>query len=118
MAQPYSQKVLNLLEIAGGQQVMLQVRFAEVSRSATSQLGVNFAMTDGIFSFGNNVGQVTPSGFAEGSPGQLATQSVGSGVTLFGSGQAGAVAFRYFISALRQNNLLRMLAEPNLIAMS
>ena len=45
MAQPYSPRVLNLLEVAGGQQVMLQVRFAEVSRRATNQLGVNFAMS-------------------------------------------------------------------------
>ncbi len=117
-ASAYGVKVLNFLEVGGGQQVMLQVRFAEVSRSATSQLGVNFAMTDGIFSVGNNVGNVTPSGFAEGGPGSMGTQSVGSGVTLFGSGQAGAVAFRYFVQALRQNNLLRVLAEPNLIAMS
>jgi len=114
----YGVKVMNFLEVGGGQQVMLQVRFAEVSRSATSQLGVNFAMSDGIFSLGSNVGQVTPSGFMDGGPGSLATQSVGSGVTLFGSGQTGAVAFRYFIQALRQNNLLRVLAEPNLIAMS
>jgi pilus assembly protein CpaC len=117
-ASAYGVKVLNFLEVGGGQQVMLQVRFAEVSRSATSQLGVNFAMTDGIFSVGNNVGQVTPSGFETGGPGSMGTQSVGSGVTLFGSGQAGAVAFRYFVQALRQNNLLRVLAEPNLIAMS
>jgi pilus assembly protein CpaC len=121
MAQPYSQKVLNLLEIAGGQQVMLQVRFAEVSRSATNQLGVNFAMTDGVFSAGSNVGQINPSGFAD--PGQnnfpngMVTGS-GTGVTLFGGGAAGSVAFRYFIQALRQNNLLRGLAEPNLVALS
>src|SRR5206468_894813 len=40
------------------------------------------------------------------------------GVTLFGSGQAGQLAFRYFLQALRQNNLLRILAEPNLVAIS
>jgi len=119
MAQPYSQKVLNLLEIAGGQQVMLQVRFAEVSRSATNQLGVNFAMSDGIFSAGSNIGNLQNSGFDPNrlNPGALQTGS-GTGVTLFGSGAAGSVAFRYFIQALRQNNLLRVLAEPNLVAIS
>src|SRR5205807_3707233 len=65
------------------------------------------------------IGQLAPSGFdaARTNPGALLTNS-GNGVTLFGSGQAGAVAFRYFIQALRQNNLLRVLAEPNLTAMS
>src|SRR3954464_11402392 len=47
LAQPYATKVLNFLEISGGQQVMLQVRFAEVSRSATNTLGFNFGTTDG-----------------------------------------------------------------------
>src|SRR5689334_5136458 len=34
VAAPYGQKVLNFLEVAGGQQVVLQIRFAEISRSA------------------------------------------------------------------------------------
>jgi pilus assembly protein CpaC len=119
MAQPYSGKVLNMLEVGGGQQVMLQVRFAEVSRRATNALGVNFAVTDGIFSAGNNVGQLAPSGFDPDrlGTGDLATNG-GNGVTLFGSGQVGTAAFRYFLQAMRQNNLLRILAEPNLVAIS
>jgi pilus assembly protein CpaC len=119
MAQAYAPKVLNLLEVAGGQQVMLQVRFAEVSRKASDQLGVNFAMTDGVFSLGSNIGQVNPSGFDTATGlGNVATGSVAPGVTLFGSGAFGNTAFRYFIQALRQNNLLRILAEPNLVAIS
>jgi pilus assembly protein CpaC len=39
-------------------------------------------------------------------------------VAIFGGGAAGSTAFRYFVQALRQNNLLRVLAEPNLVAMS
>jgi len=120
MAQPYSPRVLNMLEVAGGQQVMLQVRFAEVSRRATNQLGVNFAMSDGVFSLGSNPGQIAPSGFHPDVPGfggPIQTNA-GTGVTLFGGGMAGQTAFRYFVQALRQNNLLRVLAEPNLVAMS
>src|SRR5688500_11923373 len=33
VAAPYGQKVRNFLEVSGGQQVMLQIRFAEISRS-------------------------------------------------------------------------------------
>ena len=121
VAGPYSPRVLNFLEVGGGQQVMLQVRFAEVSRRASSQLGVNFAATDGTFGLGSNIGQLNPSTFLEpgtlGS-GNIATGAVSPSITLFGSGQVGDVAFRYFLAALRQNNLLRILAEPNLIAMS
>lgn len=119
VAAPYSAKVLNFLEVSGGQQVMLRVRFAEVSRAASSQLGVNFGSTDGVSSFANNVGQVAPFGRSGGSlnPSDLTTGSTAA-VTLFGGGQMGNSSFDVFISALRQNNLLRVLAEPNLIAMS
>ena len=122
IAQPYSARVINMLEVAGGQQVMLQVRFAEVSRRATNALGVNFAVSDGTFGFGSNAGQLQPSGFAGDAsdanfPGGIRS-GTGTGVALFGGGVAGQTAFRYFIQALRQNNLLRVLAEPNLVAMS
>jgi pilus assembly protein CpaC len=120
LAQPYAAKVLNFLEVAGGQQVMLQVRFAEVSRSATNALGVNFGFTDGRAFFGNNIGQVSPLGikeFSNESTG-LSTPGPASSVTLFGRGVWGNVAFDYYIQALRQNNLLRVLAEPTVTTMS
>jgi pilus assembly protein CpaC len=121
LAQPYAPKVLNFLEIAGGQQVMLQVRFAEVSRSATNQLGFNFGSTDGTSFFGSNIGQVSPLGTKELGTGggvALAVQTPNPSVTLFGTGAIGNSAFAYYIAALRQNNLLRILAEPNLTAIS
>jgi pilus assembly protein CpaC len=122
LAQPYASKVLNFLEISGGQQVMLQVRFAEVSRSATNALGFNFGGTDGRSFFGNNIGQVNPLGTKDSStPGGGAVLSIISpnpAVTMFGSGVVGDTAFAYYITALRQNNLLRVLAEPNLTAIS
>jgi pilus assembly protein CpaC len=99
---------------------MLQVRFAEVSRSATNQLGFNFGTTDGTSFFGSNVGQVNPLGTKDGSAGGsvLAIQSPSPAVTLFGKGVIGDTAFAYYVSALRQNNLLRVLAEPTLTAIS
>src|SRR5207237_6940513 len=41
-------KVVNLLSLGSAQQVMLEVRFAEVKRSALSQIGVNWdILSDG-----------------------------------------------------------------------
>lgn len=130
VAAPYG-KVLNLMEVSGGQQVMLQVRFAEVSRSAVTALGVNGAYASGAFSGGSNIGQVNPTNLipGEGSfvgdtpPGQglilpAAAAAVNPSVTLYGAGQIGNFFLEYFINALRQNNLVRILAEPNLIAIS
>ena len=116
MASTYGARVLNMLEVAGGQQVLLQVRFAEVSRKATNALGVNFGFTDGVTTFGSNIGQVSPLGLGGG--GALTPGSPSGSVTLFGGGQIGNTSIAYFVQALRQNNLLRILAEPNLTAIS
>jgi pilus assembly protein CpaC len=120
VAGPYSPRVLNFLEVGGGQQVLLQVRFAEVSRRATSQLGVNFGFTDGTAIGGTNLSGGAP-GFnlvTEGGVNFLGVPQTTSGFTLFGQAGIGDTAVVAFINALRQNNLLRILAEPNLIAMS
>ena len=120
VAGPYG-KVLNFLEIYGGQQVMLQVRFAEVSRSAVDSLGVNVGFTDGVGYGASNIGQVNPFGLigaTDTTSDRLAITSPNPGVTLFGRGQFGSTSLAVFVNALRQNNLLRMLAEPNLIAIS
>ncbi len=109
-------KVLNFLEISGGQQVMLEVRFAEVSRAATNALGVNLGLTDGHSFVGSNIGQVSPFGIQP--TGEFGINSPQPAVTLFGRGEMGSTAFAYFIQALRENDLMRVLAEPNLIASS
>jgi pilus assembly protein CpaC len=123
VAQPYAARVLNFLEIAGGQQVMLEVKFAEVSRAATTALGVNLGFTDGTAIGGSNIGQVAPFAPVESdvTPGTIALgvpTTLGESVTLFGRGEIGSTAFHAFVSALRQNNLLRVLAEPNLVTVS
>src|SRR5690606_18380755 len=115
IAGAYSDKVLDLMEISGGQQVMLQVRFAEVSRSATTNLGFSGFITDGTFALGSQNG---PGGNPIGGLAGGTESTIDSGVTVFGSGTFGSTAFEYFLSALRANNLLRVLAEPNLVAMS
>lgn len=128
VASPYAERVLNFLEVAGGQQIVLQVRFAEVSRSATTALGVNFGLADGTGSFGNTLGGINPlfpgSGTSGAAPGALngsinaPTDALGAGVTQFGGGVIGSTAFEVFLSALKDNNLLRILAEPNLVTSS
>lgn len=117
IAAPYSDSVLNFLEIAGGQQVMLQVRFAEVSRTASTQLGFNgFATNGSDFSAGVNQGAgANPTGGLALGADDLV---INPAVTVFGAGHIGNYAFESFVQALRRNNLLRVLAEPNVIASS
>lgn len=116
VALPYGEKVLNFLEVAGGQQIMLQIRFAEISRSATTSLGFNAFGTDGRSRFGwnNGPGASPLGGLALGDSDTV----INPAVSLFGSGILHQTSFEYFISALRRNNLLRVLAEPNLVVYS
>src|SRR5688572_19084603 len=121
VATPYGE-VLNFLEVSGGQQIMLQVIFAEVSRSATTQLGFNFGVTGQDGFGGSNIGGIAPLGIEDAEEAgeiQLGVPDpAGTAVTLFGTGTIGDTAFAAFLAALRDNNLMRVLARPNLVAVS
>jgi pilus assembly protein CpaC len=120
---------VDAVRVAGLKQVQVQVRVAEVSRTGLRALGVNgFAVgSDGVI--GNTIGS------AAGGPinpfsigprrGHQATglrnfvyndgAQVNPAVTLFG-GMHGE--FELFVQALQENQYMRLLAEPNLIALS
>jgi pilus assembly protein CpaC len=123
IALPYSgaNKIVDLLEVGGGQQVMLKVKFAEVSKQAEKELGFNFGGSDGrsIYGFGGGIGP-NSLGLTQNADGSL-IQAVPSAIgtaSMFGTGQFARVAFEYFVDALENNSLLRTLAEPNLITTS
>jgi pilus assembly protein CpaC len=115
VASAYSEKVINFLEIGGGQQIVLHVQFIEMSRAASTELGFRSFFTDGNSTIGtlNGAGATPIGALAQG-----ADNAIGSGVTLFGSGNIGGMAFEAFLSALKTNSLARTLAEPNLVAIS
>jgi pilus assembly protein CpaC len=100
-------KITNLMEVTGSQQVMLAVRFAEVSREVIKQLGAN---TDLLFQNGD----------------VAVTGSFGNGPLIdpmsFGAAglaaQVGDVTLNTVLDALEQKGVVRTLAEPNLIALS
>ncbi|HTT64503.1 MAG TPA: pilus assembly protein N-terminal domain-containing protein [Bryobacteraceae bacterium] len=113
-------KVVNLLHVvtpAEEPQVLLKVRFADVDRSASQNLGVN------LFSLGatNTMGGVTTQQFTPPSV-TLPAQSAGAVATL--SNALNLFLFRpdlnlgATIEALQARNLLQILAEPNVLAMN
>lgn len=107
-------KVMNLLRYPGGdqsQQVMLQVRFAEVSRNAFSELGASF-FTSGQ-GIENTVGRVTTQRFAAPSfeQGDLIFSDF-LNIFLFSLDRDIGTTIR----ALTSRGLIQSLAEPNLIA--
>ncbi len=122
----FASDVQNHLQIAGEQQVLLRVTMAEVSRSILRQLGINGLMIGENFrdfQFVSNIGAVNPSSFGF-APGNVATNlpiitpgtAVGANPSLsFGFPR---VQMQLFVQALRENGLLKILAEPNLVAIS
>ncbi|MCS6853093.1 MAG: pilus assembly protein N-terminal domain-containing protein [Gemmataceae bacterium] len=113
--------VINLIRIPGEQQVMLKVTVAEMNRSAARSIGLNFSITNnqGINVFSQLTGNVAgPWGGALGGIGAGAGGG-GSGSTFNNLPAAldnGQIALA--ISALRQLDLARSLAEPNLVTMN
>ena len=119
--------IINLLEVAGEQQVMLRVVVAEVNRAAARSIGLNFAVTSqqGITVFANRTGPVTggfaATGFGFGGAGFGSFGGGGGG----GGGQAANVPFAldagrlpFALTALKTLQYSRSLAEPTLVTMN
>jgi len=125
LASAYSPKVVNVLTFGpvGAQEVLLQVKFAEVDRTALTQLGVNFVSTGAA----NIVGTTTTGQFGGFGPQQI-NQTTGQGNTIQANETINNVLnlflfrpdihFGAVIEALQNRNLLQILAEPNLIAVN
>ncbi|MEM9319411.1 MAG: type II and III secretion system protein family protein [Pseudomonadota bacterium] len=113
LASRYTENVSNLMNVAGSQQVLLQVRFAEMSRTARQALSSSIGITDGGFSLGT--GGLTSTGAPAGlAASGLPGRSGGLAVNFGSSGaQVGIL-----LEALETNGLVRTLAEPNVSALS
>src|SRR6266705_2124600 len=131
IADAYSKNVVNVLTFGpvGAQEILLEVKFAEVDRTAVTQLGINL-FAPGL---GNTIAQTqtgqfgtittthpaptivtTPTGTTTTST--PSTVNISDFLNVFVTRtdvNVGAV-----IKALQQKNLLQILAEPNLIAVN
>ncbi|MDX1623556.1 MAG: type II and III secretion system protein family protein [Gemmatimonadota bacterium] len=111
--------VVDNISVPAPQQILLQVRFAEVNRSAIKQLGLNVVRVDPFNVRGDDegsisTGQQSPFGgqFLDGS-GPDETFSDAVNLFLFEDDwKVGA-----FIRALKGQGLFKSLAEPNLLAL-
>jgi pilus assembly protein CpaC len=125
LAAAYSKNVVNVLTFGpvGAQEVLLEVKFAEVDRSAFTQLGSNFFSTGA----GNTIGSATTGQYGGFSPQSITqtqgqsgpfstTQTVSNVLNLFLFRPD--IHFGAVIEALQSKNLLQILAEPNLIAVN
>ena len=102
--------------VAGLQQVQLQVKIAEVSRTAVRALSTDWAVTDLVS--GIAVNNAASNTYSPGDPASVFQRSLPGGTTIFGHGAIGSTTFEMFLKALADNQYLRILAEPTLVARS
>lgn len=114
IAQNYYPNVINSITVGGVQQVLLQVRVLEVSRTKLQALGVDIAaiLQNGSY-------------FGSGAAGLLRTTNLTGGAVgttgreiLTGRIASNGDNFFAFVEALKTNNLAKILADPNLTTVS
>lgn len=100
MAQAVGARVINLLSVAEAQQVMLEVTVAEVSKTLMDKVGANllFSRTNGSWTYG------------------IGSAFGGDARGLFSALKANGNGFD--IDAEKSDGLVKILAEPNLVAIS
>ncbi len=110
-----AEKVTNLLQVGGGQQVMLEARIAEVSRSSLKQLGVQAQFLDGSGKWGIITGKPLAGSFGTISPQNFASSASVAGLVTQG---LPVNSLRVSLQALEERGLAKTLAEPNIVALS
>jgi len=118
-------KVVNLLSIGSSQQVMLEVRFSEVKRSALKDIGFGFFVRNdsgtlqGVSAGGAGLGPITDADTGEVLRNQL---TAGAIIDSFGiitkSFGAFGLNFDAALNALEKKGAITTLAEPTLVALS
>lgn len=128
IAEAYAPKrIINLLALKGAQQVLLEVRVAEIDRSLLRRLGVNggYANNTG-HEFGVSVLKNLTSILPAGDSAAAVAPIVGAATPPFGIGLGPAISALFrggignttwtaFLDALKEENLVKVLAEPTLV---
>ncbi len=103
--------VTNLMTVAGSQQVMLQVRFAEMQRSVAKSLGSSLTAGSGpVSGFGAASGVSLTNGTLTSAADSAGAIGIGFGI--------GGLAVNVLVEALESKGMARTLAEPNIVAIS
>lgn len=105
-----SSQIVNLIDIAGGDQVTLKVTVAEIQRSVMKQLGIN------LLGSGTGASGISFTGVSDNVAGALGKSISNSGFGL--SGAVGALNLDAYFSAMEQAGVMKTLSAPTLTAIS
>jgi pilus assembly protein CpaC len=105
-----SSQIVNLIDIAGGDQVTLKVTVAEIQRSVMKQLGIN------LLGSGTGASGISFTGVSDNVAGALGKSISNSGFGL--SGAVGALNLDAYFSAMEHAGVMKTLSAPTLTAIS
>lgn len=113
-----AQQLVNLVKIGGNQQVMIEVIVAEMDRNLSRRLGTNLA---GVYKSGGT--DVNLLSLLQGLTRLESTQApqlldISSRVNFISTISRGSDSLDVFIEAVQSDGLIKILAEPNLVARS
>jgi pilus assembly protein CpaC len=116
-------KVVNLLSLASSQQVMLEVRFAEIKRSTLAQLGLNWdvlgSKTNGVIGGGAHTSDIIDPTTGEVTGTQILHGAISDSFAIISRAfRAFGADFNVTLDALERRGAITTLAEPTLIALS
>lgn len=113
IAEDFYPKVINNISVGGVQQVLLHVKIMEVSRTKLRELGFDFSVGQGSSHVVTSISQmIDATTIATGGAVSAAGDTLRFGIVDSNS------SFFGFIKALRENQLVKILAEPTLVAIS
>ena len=117
LAEPYApKKVLNLMQVGGVQQVMMEVKIAEMQRGLLKQLGVNFSRRQlGHRDF--SIGTLSNLSAVDREAGLFETLTSSAANAILGF-NVGNDAWTVVLNMLKEHGLSKSLAEPTLITES
>ncbi|HOJ74079.1 MAG TPA: pilus assembly protein N-terminal domain-containing protein [Phycisphaerae bacterium] len=126
-------KITNQLKVAGEQQVLLRCTVAEVDKHSTRQLGINgWLAGDNLHDIFvvNQIDQINPANIGATAFGPIGGPNAPripfatdkDGISLLPSTTMSLgfprIQMQLFLQALRENGLIRVLAEPNIVALN
>jgi len=119
IAEQFYPKVLNQMEVGGVQTIALKVKVVEVQRSKIRQFGFNFLYLNENGYLASTPGQLAPlaslSAPFGGAPGLTVNAQRLADTTIAGGIVSDDNVFNAFLEALKEESLLKILAEPVLI---
>ncbi|MEO2034341.1 MAG: hypothetical protein ABGZ35_19875, partial [Planctomycetaceae bacterium] len=122
VAQQFYPEVLNQMKVGGVQQVQLHVRVMEIQRTKVRRLGMNFLFANNSGYLASTVGSLSPIQSLSASAGSVPSLEVSANALsdptiAFGLVNASSV-FQGFVEALKQEGLLKIMAQPSITTMN